>query len=151
MPVHARGAQVSSLANHSRLLLVSAFMGKAGALLATIVFSHMEPPKIFSLCGAVCCVGAFFTLLFSVDLTHVSLAEHDAQLELFLENRVDEYKGKLNAAEHLSLYERLTGRHGEYGKFASQAFFAGFFAGSYKADAVMTPLSAQIPTGLFLW
>ena len=58
--------------------------------------------------------GALFTFFFSVDLTHVSLAEHDVQLELFLEGRLDEYKGKLNDKKHLSLFESMTGRHGEY-------------------------------------
>ena len=93
---------------------VSAFMGKSGAFLATIVFSKLETPHIFFICGGVCCLGAIFTLFFSVDLTHVSLAEHDAQLELFLEGRVEDYKGKLNAPKHLSLYEKLTGKHGVY-------------------------------------
>lgn len=93
---------------------VSAFMGKTGALLATIVFQQLTSPQIFFICGGVSIAGALFTLFFSVDLTHVSLAEHDAQLELFLEGRVDEYKGRLNAPKHLSLYEKLTGRHGDY-------------------------------------
>lgn len=89
-------------------------MGKTGALLATIVFNHLTSPQIFFICAGTSLTGALFTLFFSVDLTHVSLAEHDAQLELFLEGRVDDYKGKLNAPKHLSLYEKLTGRHGQY-------------------------------------
>ncbi len=93
---------------------VSAFSGKAGALLASIIFSHLTPSQIFFFCGVTCAVGACFTILFTVDLTHVSLSEHDAQLELFLEGRLDEYKGKLNDPKHLSLYERVTGRFGEY-------------------------------------
>ena len=93
---------------------ISAFMGKTGALLATLVFSHLTSPQIFFVCSGVGVIGSIFTLFFSVDLTHVSLAEHDAQLELFLEGRVEDYKGKLNAKKHLSLYEKLTGRHGEY-------------------------------------
>ena len=93
---------------------ISAFMGKAGALSATIGFGYLTTPQIFFICGGTSLAGALFTLLFSVDLTHVSLAEHDAQLEMLLEGRVDDYKGKLNAPKHLSLYERLTGRHGEY-------------------------------------
>jgi MFS family permease len=93
---------------------ISAFMGKAGALFATIIFGSLTSAQIFFLCGGTCIIGALFTLLFSVDLTHVSLSEHDAQLELFLEGRLDEYKGKLNSPKHLSLYERITGRHGEY-------------------------------------
>ena len=47
-------------------------------------------------------------------MSHVSLSEHDAQLELYLEGRVDEYKGLLNKPCHLSNFQRLTGRHGEY-------------------------------------
>ena len=58
-------------------------------------------------------------------MTHVSFAEHDAQLELFLEGRLDQYKGKLNEPKHLSLFERMTGKHGEYdpnwaGKFVTK-------------------------------
>jgi MFS family permease len=92
----------------------SAFMGKAGALLATIVFSGKSTTHIFWLCGATGIVGAIVSFLFSVDLTQVSLAEHDAQLELFLEGRLDVYKGKLNAPEHLSVFEKWTGWHGDY-------------------------------------
>ncbi len=58
--------------------------------------------------------GFIITLLFSVDLTRVPLAEHDAQLELWLEGRLEEYKGPLNAPEHLSLFERFFHLHGEY-------------------------------------
>ena len=93
---------------------ISAFMGKAGALLATLTFGHLSSSQIFYVCGFVAIIGSLFTLFFSVDLTHVSLAEHDAQLELFLEGRLDDYKGKLNAPKHLSFYETLTGRHGDY-------------------------------------
>ena len=93
---------------------VSAFLGKAGALAATIVFHSLTPAQIFYVCGVTCAVGTIFSMIFSVDLTHVSLSEHDAQLELFLEGRLSEYKGKLNDPKHLSVYEKLTGRHGEY-------------------------------------
>jgi hypothetical protein len=31
-----------------------------------------------------------------------------------LEGQLDVYKGKLNAPQHLSLFERLVGRHGDY-------------------------------------
>jgi MFS family permease len=92
----------------------SAFMGKAGALLATIVFSGKSTSQIFWICGATGIIGALVSFLFSVDLTQVSLAEHDAQLELFLEGRLDVYKGKLNAPEHLSVFEKWTGWHGDY-------------------------------------
>ena len=93
---------------------ISAFMGKAGALIATIIFDKMETAQIFYTCGATSVIGFFLTFLFSVDLTRVSLAEHDAQLELFLEGRPHAYKGRLNAVMHLSKFEIWTGRHGEY-------------------------------------
>jgi len=44
----------------------------------------------------------------------VSLSEHDAQLELLLENRLEEHKGKLNHPFHLSWFERFTVLHDKY-------------------------------------
>jgi hypothetical protein len=100
---------------------ISAFLGKAGALFATVIFHEMKTSQIFLMCGGTSIVGLLLTFLFSVDLTHVPLAEHDAQLELFLEDRLDVYKGRLNAPQHLSVFERWTGRHGEYDpKWASR-------------------------------
>jgi MFS family permease len=93
---------------------LSAFMGKLGALLATILFDSMSAAGIFWACGVVSIVGFFVTYIFTVDLTRVSLAELDAQLELFLEGKLARYKGKLNAPQHLSNFELWTGRHGEY-------------------------------------
>lgn len=93
---------------------LSAFMGKAGALLATVVFAQMDTPTIFLTCGATSIIGLLLTLVFSADLTRVSLAEHDAQLELFLEGKLHVYKGKLNAPEHLSYFEQWTGHHGNF-------------------------------------
>ena len=93
---------------------MSAFLGKTGALLATITFGKVDTPTIFLICGIVGLIGAVITILFSVDLTHVSLSEHDALLELSLEGRLDDYKEKLNKKKHLSLFERMTGSHGEY-------------------------------------
>jgi hypothetical protein len=85
---------------------VSAFLGKCRALFAAIVFKYLTSPQIFFVCGATCFVGSLFTVLFSADLTGVSLAEQVAQLELFLEGNVDQYKGKLNDPKHLSLYQK---------------------------------------------
>lgn len=93
---------------------LSAFLGKTGALIATIVFGTVDTPTIFLICGIVGLLGCVLTVLFSVDMTHVSLAEHDAQLELYIQGRLHEYRGKLNSPNHLSLFDRLTGWHGEY-------------------------------------
>ncbi|CAB9499157.1 Probable inorganic phosphate transporter 1 [Seminavis robusta] len=93
---------------------LSAFMGKCGALAGTLAFSHVPTVQIFWIYSTVSIAGIFFTLLFCVDLTHISLAEHDAQLELFLEGRLGAYRGKLNDEKHLSLFERWLGLHGTY-------------------------------------
>lgn len=93
---------------------LSAFCGKFGALIATVSFGLISTASIFWVCGFVSIAGLVLTFAFSVDLTRVSLAEHDAQLELFLEGRPEAYKGKLNAKEHLSNFELWTGLHGEY-------------------------------------
>lgn len=50
-------------------------------------------------------------------MTRVSLAEHDAQLELFLDGVPEKYKGVLNKRKHLNRFEIWTGRHGEYDKY----------------------------------
>jgi len=93
---------------------LSAFLGKSGALVATVVFGTVQTEHIFLICGITGLFGAALTYMFSIDMTHVSLSEHDAQLELYLEGRVDEYKGLLNKPCHLSNFQRLTGLHGEY-------------------------------------
>jgi MFS family permease len=93
---------------------LSAFLGKAGALFANIGFTYLSTDEIFWACGACAITGFFLTYVFSVDLTGVSLAEHDALLELLYANRVGRYRGKLNEYRHLSNFEIWTGWHGEY-------------------------------------
>ena len=108
----------------------SAFLGKAGAFIATLTFSQVNTPTIFLICGVVGLIGCVLTLVFSVDLTHVSLSEHDAQLELILEGRPNEYKGKLNQIKHLSLFERMLGWHGEYDPDWAKKFVSTYHGGS---------------------
>jgi MFS family permease len=93
---------------------LSAYCGKLGALIANIGFGFLSSKEIFWVCGACSVVGLVFTYLFSVDLTGVSLAEHDAQLELLFDDKLHRYKGRLNDRKHLSNFEVWTGRHGMY-------------------------------------
>lgn len=95
---------------------LSAFLGKIGALIANIGFGYLETKQIFWVCGACGIAGVIFTYVFSVDLTGVSLAEHDAQLELLYAGQRHRYKGKLNERKHLSNFDLWTGRHGKYDK-----------------------------------
>mmetsp|Transcript_18419 Transcript_18419/g.44490 ORF Transcript_18419/g.44490 Transcript_18419/m.44490 type:complete len:145 (+) Transcript_18419:841-1275(+) len=82
--------------------------------MATIIFGTVDTPTIFLICGCVGLAGCILTVVCSADMTHVSLAEHDAYIELFIENRSNEYKGKLNARQHLALIDRLIGWHGDF-------------------------------------
>jgi MFS family permease len=93
---------------------LSAFFGKLGALVATVIFGYLTTEQIFWVCGGCAIAGGVCTYLFTADLSHVSLAEHDAQLELLLAGRLDRYQGKLNHRDHLSNFELWTGRHGKY-------------------------------------
>jgi MFS family permease len=93
---------------------LSAFSGKLGALVATIAFGVVDSETIFWICGAASAVGVVLTYVFSCDMTGLSLAEHDAQLELLMDERLNDYKGKLNCPRHLSNYEIWFERHGEY-------------------------------------
>jgi hypothetical protein len=136
---------------------VSAFLGKCGALLATICFKYLTAPQIFFVCAATSFLGSLVSLVFSVDLTGVSLAEHDSQLELFLEGKVGEYKGKLNDPKHLSLYERISERHGSYDpNWSTNPYSCGYAnARSYGhygplVDRLRTLLPIKIHTKLTL-
>lgn len=93
---------------------ISAFLGKLGALVATIYFGYLSTEEIFWICGGCALTGLGLTFVFSADLTRVSLAEHDAQLELLYAGQASLYEGKLNDTKHLSNYELWTGRHGKY-------------------------------------
>lgn len=93
---------------------LSAFLGKLGALVATIAFGYLSTEEIFWTCGSCALIGLGLTFVFSADLTRVSLAEHDAQLELIYAGQATLYKGKLNDTKHLSNFELWTGRHGIY-------------------------------------
>jgi MFS family permease len=93
---------------------ISAFLGKLGALLATIAFEYMSTETIFWVCGGCAIAGLIVTYVFTADVSHVSLAEHDAQLELLLAGKPERYQGKLNDPKHLSNFELWTNRHGKY-------------------------------------
>jgi hypothetical protein len=93
---------------------LSAFLGKLGAVAATITFGYLDTTQVFYVCGGCSVLGVLNTYIFSVNLRGVSLAEHDAQLELLYADRISRYEGKLNAKEHLSNFEIWTGRHGKY-------------------------------------
>lgn len=123
---------------------LSAFLGKLGALLATILFNSMSTAEIFWACGTVSIIGFIVTFIFTVDLTHVSLAELDAQLELFLEGKLGRYKGKLNAPQHLSNFEIWTGRHGEY-----DPLWASKFLGESSPHRRRRNLSGRNDASLF--
>lgn len=122
-------------------------MGKLGALIANIIFGSLRTTEIFYIAGAVCAAGFVFTLLFSVDMTHVSLAEHDAQLELFMEGRIEQYKGKLNDEKHLSLVEKWFGSHKEYVEGWAASFVHDERTRSLRSMHAASKLASSISGG----
>eukprot|EP00122_Pirum_gemmata_P019700 Pgem_evm1s18435 len=60
---------------------ISAFFGKAGALLATIIFGYLNTQEIFIICAVVSALSVVFTFFFLPDVTGLDLIENDRYLE----------------------------------------------------------------------
>lgn len=74
---------------------ICAATGKAGALLATLVFSYgnqggkLDAPTIFIVSGACCLVGLVITLVFVPEVTHTALRETDRRWSVARESEND--------------------------------------------------------------
>lgn len=96
---------------------MSAFSGKAGALVSTAAFKTKTTSDIrtvFWVNAALSIFGAVFTWIFLPDATNLSLYEYDLQWELLTKGRLDEYGGEGINPKHLSPFERWTGRGKNY-------------------------------------
>eukprot|EP01025_Chloroclados_australasicus_P055363 TRINITY_DN6693_c0_g2_i2.p1 TRINITY_DN6693_c0_g2~~TRINITY_DN6693_c0_g2_i2.p1 ORF type:complete len:581 (-),score=53.46 TRINITY_DN6693_c0_g2_i2:3408-5150(-) len=86
----------------------SSFSGKVGALLSTILFGYMQSTNlIFLVCAVTGLVGAFLTLLFIPNVSHLELEEADFRWQLILHGNHDRYGGEAVKADNLSLFERV--------------------------------------------
>eukprot|EP01024_Parvocaulis_polyphysoides_P047962 TRINITY_DN45492_c0_g1_i1.p1 TRINITY_DN45492_c0_g1~~TRINITY_DN45492_c0_g1_i1.p1 ORF type:complete len:111 (+),score=11.38 TRINITY_DN45492_c0_g1_i1:91-423(+) len=101
---------------------LSAFCGKLGALIATVMFGYAQSTEfIFFTCAVCGLVGALLTLLFIPNVSHLDLAEADFRWQLILTGAHDRYGGEAIRSDNLSLFERVIfGWQKQYGEEDSE-------------------------------
>ena len=87
----------------------SAACGKAGALVAAVVYNYLETDEIFKLVPWFGLAGAILTWLFLPDTTGLDLKESERRWKYIREGRPQDYHGIAVHPKHLSLWERLRG------------------------------------------
>lgn len=90
----------------------SAAVGKAGALVAGVVFALVSDRTKFWISGACGFAGVILTYITIPDLTGLDLREGDKRWLAILDGAHDSYTGEAVNPKHLSWYERMLG----YGK-----------------------------------
>jgi len=93
----------------------SAAVGKLGALMTSIINSYItSTPKIFKIVPWFGLLGMVLTIGFLPDTTGLDLKEQERRWKFIREGREAEYHGIAIHWKHLSLYERLIGKHKPY-------------------------------------
>lgn len=87
----------------------SAAVGKAGALLAAVLYNYIDTPTKFLFQPWFGLVGALLTLVFLPDTTGLDLKEGERRWKFIREGRSHEYHGIAIHPKHLSLWERFRG------------------------------------------
>jgi hypothetical protein len=87
----------------------AAAVGKAGALVAGVVFNLVDDRGKFWISAACGIAGVFCTLIFCPDLTGLDLKEGDKRWLAIIAGEADAYDGEAINPKHLSLIERLLG------------------------------------------
>lgn len=87
----------------------SAMIGKAGALLAAILYSYISDQTKFYVVPWFGLVGMLVTLIWLPDTTGLDLKEQERRWQYILEGRDNEYHGIAIHPQHLSLWERWMG------------------------------------------
>lgn len=84
-----------------------AFSGKAGALLATVLFGYLTTREIFAICAVVSVIALVPSLIFLPNLAGLELREIEKQFRRFLQQRV--YNGEAVNPKFCSRWERWRG------------------------------------------
>ncbi|KAM3517010.1 hypothetical protein NHJ13051_009377 [Beauveria bassiana] len=92
----------------------SACMGKAGALLASVLYNYIDTKTKFLVVPWFGLAGMFLTYLFLPDTTGLDLKEQERRWRYIRENRSHEYHGVAVNPQHLSVWERLMGSAKSY-------------------------------------
>lgn len=87
----------------------SACMGKAGALLASVLYAYIDTRTKFHVVPWFGLAGMLLTWLFMPDTTGLDLSEQERRWQYIMEGREDEYYGVAIHPRHLSLWEILRG------------------------------------------
>ncbi|KKA28706.1 hypothetical protein TD95_003793 [Thielaviopsis punctulata] len=87
----------------------SACMGKAGALLASVLYNYIDDQTKFYFVPWWGLAGMLVTWLFLPDTTGLDLKEQERRWNYILEGRENEYHGIAVHKQHLSMWERLRG------------------------------------------
>jgi hypothetical protein len=93
---------------------LSAAAGKVGAFLPTLIYNYVSPRTRFWLAGPLGFVGALLTFVFLPNSTGLDLDEQDKYWAYVMEGRAGDYHGVAVHPEHLSRWERWTGRGKAY-------------------------------------
>lgn len=91
---------------------ISAFSGKAGALVATIVFTRLEIRTVFWVTGGCCMTGAVITVILCTNLRNLDFIDQEEHWRYIKEGRVKEYTGEAIRPQNLSWFERYIQRQG---------------------------------------
>ncbi len=87
----------------------SAAVGKAGALLASILYNYIDTQTKFYFVPWFGLAGMLLTFLFLPDTTGLDLKEQERRWVYLREGRGNEYHGIAVHPQHLSMWERWTG------------------------------------------
>lgn len=87
----------------------SACIGKAGALLASVLYNYIDTRTKFYVVPWFGLAGMLLTWIFLPDTTGLDLKEQERRWGYLTSGRADEYHGVAVHPKHLSLWERLWG------------------------------------------
>ncbi|KAM7194957.1 putative inorganic phosphate transporter [Rhypophila sp. PSN 637] len=87
----------------------SACIGKAGALLASVLYNYIDTQTKFYVVPWFGLAGMLLTWLYLPDTTGLDLKEQERRWTYIRAGRADDYHGIAIHPAHLSLWERLTG------------------------------------------
>ncbi|KAJ5666209.1 uncharacterized protein N7477_008657 [Penicillium maclennaniae] len=93
---------------------LSAAAGKAGALLASVLYNYIDTQTKFYVVPWFGLAGMVLTLVFLPDTTGLDLKEQERRWQYLREGREAEYHGAAVHPAHLSLYERFVLRKSRY-------------------------------------
>ena len=92
----------------------SAAWGKAGALLAAVLYNYIDIQTKFYVVPWFGLAGALITWLFLPDTTGLDLKEQERRWVYIRAGRAHDYHGVAIHPKHLSVWERLHGVHKDY-------------------------------------